>query len=271
MSITPDKADRGWRLWSTLAVLAALGTAGTLGFVVIPIVQGGAVGIAPFVAICRAFGVLPGSPARPTPPSQAQPQPVTHVAWTPKTIRELYHADRARGARIAKESCIACHAPDGNSPDPSIPRNSGQSAFAMYKQLEDFKSGARVSPIMSPMVENLDDRAIADVAAYYGHLVRGSLDPQSAPFVGEEIENLVVNGDSRRGLPPCVACHGARAGGPIEVPTLTHQYPEYLHAQLKAFATGVRHNDIYHRMRSVASKLTDREMMMLGFYYYGAQ
>jgi cytochrome c553 len=121
------------------------------------------------------------------------------------------------------------------------------------------------------MVNDLDDKAIADVAAYYSHLVRGSVDPQRAPFVDEEIQNLVMNGDATRSLPPCVACHGERAGGPIEIPTLTHQFPEYLQAQLKAFATGARHNDIYHRMRSVASRLTDREMMMLGLYYYGTR
>ena len=35
-----------------------------------------------------------------------------------------------------------------------------------------------------------------------------------------------------------------------------------LAAQLKAFASGQRHNDIYHRMRSVASKLTPTEMRL---------
>ena len=271
MSASPEPIDERWRLWSTLAVVAAILLAATLGFIIVPVLQGAAGGIAPLSAICRAFGVQPGVPSRPTPPSQAQPQPVTRVAWTIQTIDGLYQADRVRGEKIAKERCIACHTPEGNSPDPSIPRNAGQSAFALYKQLLDFQTGSRANPIMSGMVQGLDNTQIADVAAYYGHLVRGSLDPQRAPFVDAEIENLVVNGDATRNLPPCIACHGDRAGGPIEVPTLTYQYAEYLQAQLKAFATGARHNDIYHRMRSVASKLTDREMMMLGLYYYGVR
>jgi cytochrome c553 len=60
-----------------------------------------------------------------------------------------------------------------------------------------------------------------------------------------------------------------RAGGPIETPTLSGQYAQYLEAQLKAFASGQRHNDIYHRMRSVASKLTPTEIRLLTIYYSG--
>ena len=88
-------------------------------------------------------------------------------------------------------------------------------------------------------------------------------------YVGVQIENLVTNGDIARNLPPCSACHGIRSGGPIETPTLTSQYAQYIEAQLKAFASGERHNDIYHRMRSVASKLTPSEIRLLATYYSG--
>jgi len=146
----------------------------------------------------------------------------------------------------------------------------GQSYFAIYKQLHDFRSGARVSDIMSVQVKGLDDKSIADVAVYYGHLERGSSDLPNPSFVPMEIENLVVNGDVARGLPPCIACHGAGAGGPIEVPTLTNQHQNYLQIQLETFANGQRHNDIYHRMRGVASRLTPREIALLAIYYAGS-
>jgi cytochrome c553 len=55
------------------------------------------------------------------------------------------------------------------------------------------------------------------------------------------------------------------------VPTLTDQHQDYLQAQLEAFAKGARHNDIYHRMRDVASRLTPREMVLLAIYYAGAR
>lgn len=270
MSVSTSDAESSWRLWSIVAVLAILVVAAALGFVVLPVVQGRAAGIGAYTAICRALGILPGSPARETPPSEAAAQPVTRVAWTVATLEGLYRADRANGARIAAERCVACHMPDGNSPDPSIPRNAAQSAAALYKQLQDFKSGARVNETMTPLVAELDDKAITDLAAYYGRLVRGDLDrPGTAPFVGADIENLISNGDIARGVPPCSACHGFRAGGPIETPTLSGQYAQYLEAQLKAFASGQRHNDIYHRMRSVASKLTPTEMRLVSIYYSG--
>jgi cytochrome c553 len=262
--------DALWRRWSIVAVVGVLVVAAVLGLIVLPVVQGQAGGVDAYTAICRAFGIAPGSPARPTPTSEAMPQPVTRVSWTADTFAEIYKADRAAGERVAKERCVACHTVEGNTPDPTIPRNLGQSRFALYKQLHDFKSGARVNETMSPTVADLDDKSIADLAAYYGALLQGIIAPErGAPFVGADIEDLVSNGDVVRGLPPCAACHGVRAGGPIETPTLTGQYAEYLQAQLQAFASGQRHNDIYHRMRSVASKLTPYEIKMLGIYYSG--
>jgi len=136
--------------------------------------------------------------------------------------------------------------------------------------LHDFRSGSRVSEIMSPLVKDLDDKQIADLAAYYGRLFRGAIDPDvSGRYAGIDIQNIVSNGDVARGLPPCSACHSARAGGPIETPTLTGQYAQYLEAQLTAFASGARHNDIYHRMRSVAAKLTSNEIRLLAIQYSG--
>src|SRR5450759_832350 len=63
------KRDTSWRLWGALVVLAVLFLGALLGFVVLPVVQGAAAGIDPYTAICRALGVLPGSPARDTPTS----------------------------------------------------------------------------------------------------------------------------------------------------------------------------------------------------------
>ena len=269
-SETGGPQDAAWRRRGIAAVIGLLIAGAALGFVVLPVVQGESGGIDPYTAICRAFGVLPGSPARPTPRSEAKPQPVTTVSWSEVTFNEIFQADRAAGEALAKERCIACHTVEGNTPAPNIPRNLGQSRFALYKQLHDFKSGARVNETMSPTVADLDDRAIANLAAYYGALNRGVIDAERGPpFVGEDVENLVLNGDIARGIPPCAACHSPRTGGPIETPTITGQYNEYLEAQLHAFATGERHNDIYHRMRSVASKLRPEEMKLLAIYYSG--
>jgi cytochrome c553 len=260
-----DALDRAWRRWISLILVTMIVATVVLGFVVLPVVQGREQGLDAFAAICRAIGinlaVRQAAPANPAAP------PASQVSWSPKVFGALRHGDKTSGAKIAEGTCVACHAADGSSADPSIPGLAGQSAFAIYKQLQDYKSGARANDMMSPMAQNLDDAQMADVAAYYSSLVRGDLDPLHPSFEGPEIEALVEHGDSARGVPPCSACHGAMAGGPIETPTLTGQSPQYVTAALKAFAEGQRRNDIYQRMRGIAAKLTPQEMALLGAYY----
>jgi cytochrome c553 len=61
--------------------------------------------------------------------------------------------------------------------------------------------------------------------------------------------------------------HGFNSGGPIETPWLSQQKKEYLASQLHAFKSGDRRNDIYTRMRSIASKLSEREADALATFY----
>ena len=53
----------------------------------------------------------------------------------------------------------------------------------------------------------------------------------------------------------------------LEAPRLTHQGAPYLAAQLRAFKSGERRNDIYSRMRSVAAALNDSEIEGLAAFY----
>jgi hypothetical protein len=54
---------------------------------IIPVVQGRSDGIDAYTAICRALGVLPGSPARQQVTDRTQPTPVSQVVWTPDSNR----------------------------------------------------------------------------------------------------------------------------------------------------------------------------------------
>ncbi|MBO0733277.1 MAG: c-type cytochrome [Methylocapsa sp.] len=144
---------------------------------------------------------------------------------------------------------------------------SGQSAFAIYKQLHDFKNGARANEIMAGVVHDLDDEQMADVAAHFSALTKGALDPKTISSGDPDVVRLVEYGNSARGVPSCASCHGAHAGGPIETPTLAGQRQEYLQAQLEAFANNGRCNDIFDRMRGIAAKLQPKEMEKLAEYY----
>jgi cytochrome c553 len=264
--MTPEALDQAWKKWPAIVVMLVVIVAALLGFVVLPVVEGRSAGLDAFTAICRSLGLLAGSPAAKQRSDDAKAQPVSQVAWTAQVIERLQHPNVKNGSDAAGV-CAGCHGQNGMSPSPPFPNLAGQSAFAIYKQLHDFKSGARMNDLMSSVVQGLTDDQIADVAAHFAALTRGTLDPQNATLGDPEIVRLVEGGDPSRAVPGCASCHGARAGGPIETPTLAGQRKEYLSAQLDAYAKGARHNDIYARMRAIAAKLTPDEMEHVAQYY----
>jgi cytochrome c553 len=114
-SSEPHDHDQPWRLWASIAVFAILLAGILLGVVVIPVVQGRGDGIDAFTAICRALGILPGSPARQQVVDRTPPTPVSQVVWTPDVLRILAAARPERGRAKALEVCAACHGEQGVS------------------------------------------------------------------------------------------------------------------------------------------------------------
>jgi cytochrome c553 len=257
--------DRPWRIWASVIIISVLAFSVLFGFIVIPVVQGHSAGIDPFTAICRAIGIAPGSPAVRQPTTDAKAQPTTTVAWSTALLSKLAQPTRAGAAAAA--GCAGCHGERGIAPNRQFPDLAGQSAVAIYKQLHDFKSGSRVNPIMSAMVQPLSEEQIVDVSAYFAAGTPRVVEPASTYVPEEGVLRLVERGDPARALPACNACHGSNSGGPIEAPALSRQSNEYVASQLHAFKTGARRNDIYTRMRSVAGKLTEREVDALADFY----
>src|SRR5262249_36301452 len=253
----PHVLDRPWLVWSTVVVLGVLLTGILLGVLIIPIVQGRGAGLDAYTAICRALGLLPGSPAQPQPSDRTPPTPVSQVIWTPQLLQILARADVQRGYAKVQEVCVSCHGETGVSVSPDFPPFAGQSAAAIYKQLHDYRTGSRVHPLMTDIAKALDEPVIADVAAYYAGQPQRNPNPVTLAESPPAIVRLIELGDPRRNIPPCAACHRAGAGGPIETPVLAEQRSEYIVQQLKSHASGERHNDVYARMRTGASRLTD--------------
>jgi cytochrome c553 len=259
--------DRMWRIWPSVAVLAIVLSGALLGVLIIPIVQGRGAGVDPYTAICRALGILPGSPAIPQIVSRNSPTPVSQVVWTPHVLQILAEAKPERGRAKVQEVCTACHGEQGVSVSPEFPNLAGQSGTAIYKQLNDYHTGSRTNQFMTDIAKALDDTAIADVAAYYAGQPMRNPNPITLAPAPDAIVQLVELGDPNRNVPPCAACHRQGAGGPIDAPVLAEQRQEYLTSQLKMFASGQRRNDVYGRMRAIASKLTDGEINGLAYYY----
>ncbi len=268
----PTQSDKRWRRWTIIAVLAFLALGAVLGFLVLPNFQRENAQLGLWTAMCRALGVESGSPAYRQPTSSARASPVSRVEWGPDILRLLDQGEPAQGARIAAQTCVVCHGEGGVSATPDLPSLNGQAAAAIYKQLDDYRSGARTHPLMTPVAQKLQSVDLANVAAYFGAaaLPRQGLGPRDQA-ADPSIVRLASEGDSARHIPSCNSCHVNGAGGPIETPILTGQDHQYLQRQLLAFRTGGRKNDVYRRMRAIASALTDKEIEQLPRYYQGVR
>lgn len=199
-------------------------------------------------------------------------EPSSRLAWTPETLAFVKHGNGEKGKQIA-ESCSSCHAPTQEGS--TFPRLEGQLATYLYKQLQDYKHGQRDNSIMKNLVTGLTDQDMADVAMWYSQHIPPdppSTSNSSAPKEAEwqdKAERLVERGDSERIIPPCLSCHGTNGEGQrVDIPALSRQNPAYLEQTLLDYKTGVRHNDTYGRMRSIAHSLDTEEIKALAHYYF---
>jgi cytochrome c553 len=212
-----------------------------------------------WATICGAAGLVQAAPDGAATIVQAD-YPTTQVELTPQ-ILHVNAESVGSGATLALR-CAMCHDVQGPS-QAETPHLAGQYPAAIYKQLEDFKSGARVSAVMGPLVAGLSDTDMRDLAAYYGYLPAVSEpDPRGrqAP--------AIVAGAPMRGIAPCGACHGT-ISHTAGAPWLGGQPAVYLHQQLTAFNSGARRNDIDAQMRNVARVMTAAEIDAASQFYAG--
>lgn len=263
------KEDKDWALNAALVVAGVIVFSLLVGLVALPVAQAPNAGISAWAAICRAVGIAPGTPAQPQPPNNAKAFPVSQVRWSPETMAILSSADAAPGAAVAAAVCSSCHGEEGLVVGADFPKLAGQSPEAIFKQLSDYRSGARYHPQMTPVVQELRPDQLAQVAAYYGNQFSGSALGEAELLAEGTIERLIHRGDPARRLPPCESCHARGVGGPPETPVISGQNSAYIERQLRAYKSGERRNDVYRRMRDIADQLTDEEIRALAAAYQG--
>lgn len=66
--------------------------------------------------------------------------------------------------------CVACHGQNGRAVNSLWPNLAGQNKDYIIKQLNDFRSGARKDPLMSPIAESLNPADFGPIAEYYSNL-----------------------------------------------------------------------------------------------------
>ena len=151
----------------------------------------------------------------------------------------------------------------------NVPKIGGQNAEYLLKQMNDIKSGVRAAPLMTGMLNNLNDQDMADVAAYYASQAapQGAAEPEKVALG----ESLYRAGNADIGVAACSACHSPNGQGLASAgyPALSGQDPAYTELQLRAFRDGVRNNDDAEVMRSIAARLNDAEIAALASYLAG--
>ena len=143
--------------------------------------------------------------------------------------------DQFAPVRELIQTCTACHGEGGASKVPENPILAGQQYYYLYLQLKDFKSGARASEIMAPLVQPLQPEQMKLLAQFYSK--------QTWPSIGHAAEPANVD-IARRAMDSgeCVACHLGDFRGNSGVPRLAGQHPEYLKRTMLAFKNRVRTN-----------------------------
>jgi len=175
----------------------------------------------------------------------------------------LAEADLNRGEANYKV-CIACHGENGGGRKiTNAPRISGQQAWYLTRQINNFRNGIRGTHInditglqMRPMALSLvTDQEVEDVVAYIGTLNGRST-------------HTGVAGNAEAGKSAyavCVSCHGANGEGnkALNAPKIAGLPDWYVERQLNNFKSGIRGvnaKDVYgQQMRPMAMTLVNDE------------
>lgn len=182
--------------------------------------------------------------------------------------------DLAKAKQIAEGVCVACHGADGNSPAATNPNLAGQIPDYLHKQLTNFKSvdgkpALRNNPIMGGMTAALSEEDMKSLSVYFSQQTLKPATAKDEKLVAEG-QSIWRKGDFEKGVPACAGCHGATGAGlPAQYPRLAGQYAEYTETQLKSFRLDERANDAEKVMRTIAAKLSDRQIKAVAEYAAG--
>ena len=143
--------------------------------------------------------------------------------------------DARRGAELATDRCASCHGPDSRSQLPDIPSLAGQQAGYITVQMILFREKIRQVPAMMAFTENMSDKDIEDLAAYFASLSPGPPDDR-----GTRDAALFETGRALAAARHCGVCHLPDFAGRAQVPRLAGQREEYLSRTMGQYRDGRR-------------------------------
>lgn len=203
----------------------------------------------------------PAAGAAPAAPAQSPAAPAAQAPQAPAK------ADANLGGAKYAAVCASCHGEGGNSGSADNPRLAQQHPAYIVKQLQEFKSGKRPSPIMQGFAAQLSEADMKNIAEYIGtqKARTGFASDKELVSLGERIYR---GGIADRQVAACAGCHSPNGAGiPAQYPRLSGQHAKYTAAQLVAFRDGARKNSA--QMTQIAAKMNDREIRAVADYIAG--
>lgn len=165
--------------------------------------------------------------------------------------------------------CVGCHAPGEAPAAPIFPSLSGQHAEYLIKQLKDYKTGRRLSPIMVPPLSTVQGRDIVALAEFFSRQPPVAAHASENGALAERGRDIYHNGVPSAGVANCAGCHAADGAGSGRFPRLAGLAPAYVEQQLADFKAGTRDNDPARVMRVVAGRLSDDDIKAVAEYIVG--
>ena len=162
--------------------------------------------------------------------------------------------------------CSTCHGPRGISTSPEFPILAAQRKGYLEAQIDAFRKKTRAEKdahdFMWGIAGNLDEAIVGGIASYYAGqpAAKGRTDNPALVAQGKELFDKGVPG---RGIPACMACHGADAQGTADFPRLAGQHSKYVVKQLNYIQSLVRAAPVMH---GIVKDLTAPEIEALAQY-----
>lgn len=163
------------------------------------------------------------------------------------------------------QGCVTCHGQSGQGTSNGyFPRIAGKPAGYLYNQLVAFRDGTRRYPPMNYLVAYLPDSYLRDLAEHFARQRPPFAPPDKLAVAATAMargQTLVTVGDPQKGVPACIACHGAGLTGMEPgIPGLVGLRPTYVVAQLTRWRVGDRHATEPDCMKRIATRMSDSDV-----------
>src|SRR5579872_3147741 len=163
-------------------------------------------------------------------------------------------------AKKKAELCATCHGENGISQMENTPSLAGQPDQFIQWQLVYFRSGARKSEAMQPIVEEITNDDIRNLGAYFASLTPPkAAQPDDNPDLSKKGAQAV---SGRR----CANCHTDSFAGTNAVARIAGQREDYLLKALHDYKAGARSGGGVAAMADVAYPLSEEEIIALAHY-----